>query len=760
MVPQGARDKTYNEALEAEPYTHGAQGGAVTQDKTDDRQDETDAERVETDGKRDRADAEQVEADDKRDRADAEQTEADDKQSDAAGEQDGAVSREAAAQRVGTHLGRWGVVEALLWLEMWLKLSTEGAWWPQVIYLAVFSYAIGLALTVLCNLPRGTKARRRLRGTVLALLCAAFATTYFVFKAFGVYYDLRTVVVGAHNVATGFGGDAAAIVLSPAGVAHLLVFLAPYLAWLVLPRLGVLEPKRPARDAFVFAAKQACGVGVLAVLLVGANATYAPVWGSQYSFALGVQDFGLAVNLPREVFLAGGGDAGTSLADAAAADAVPPTSVLSDIPTVYGFSTMDIDFAAKAASTDDRALVDMDNYCAAQRPSRQNAMTGVFRGKNLIFITAEAFCAEAVRPDTTPTLYRLANKGIQVPEFYQPAGAGTTGGETQYLLGVLAEAGGDSMQLAATHDNYFTMGSVLDRLGYNGWVFHNSDYDYYNRGTTHNALGYSHGYMGLGNGIERWVTEQWPESDVEMMRGTFDDLYGDAAPFNVYYMSVSGHCTDGTYAPTDTMAAPHWDAVADLPYSDEVKAYLATQVELGQAVEYLVGRLEETGQADDTVIVIGGDHYPYGLGYGQDDALAELYGHNADDAWQRDHNRLIIWSGCLEDESTYTDPIVVDGPMSSIDVLPTLLNLFGCEWDSRLLPGRDVFSGSDPLVYNPSYDWKTDLGTYRASTGTFTPAEGVTVPDGYVDEMNDVVKGKIAYSKAFLYNDYFKHLFG
>ena len=266
MVPQGARDKTYNEALEAEPYTHGAQGGAVTQDKTDDRQDETDAERVETDGKRDRADAEQVEADDKRDRADAEQTEADDKQSDAAGEQDGAVSREAAAQRVGTHLGRWGVVEALLWLEMWLKLSTEGAWWPQVIYLAVFSYAIGLALTVLCNLPRGAKVRRRLRGTVLALLCAAFATTYFVFKAFGVYYDLRTVVVGAHNVATGFGGEAAAIVLSPAGIAHLLVFLAPYLAWLALPRLRVPEPERPARGAFVFAAKQACGVGVLAVL--------------------------------------------------------------------------------------------------------------------------------------------------------------------------------------------------------------------------------------------------------------------------------------------------------------------------------------------------------------------------------------------------------------------------------------------------------------------------------------------------------------
>ena len=667
-----------------------------------------------------------------------------------------------ARKRLGSHLGRWGVVETLLWLEVCLKLSTGGAWWPQVVYLAVFSYAIGMALTVLCDLLRGAKVRRRLRGTVIALLCAAFATTYFVFKAFGVYYDLRTVVVGAHNVATGFGGEAASIVFSPAGIVHLLAFLAPYLLWLALPKLGVPEPDRPTRGEIILAAEQGCGVFALAVILVGANATYAPVWGSQYSFALGVQDFGLAVNLPREVFLVGGGDTGTGLAaDVAAPPAAEGSDEnTSDAASEYAPSVMDIDFDAKAASTDDQALIDMDTYCAAQRPSSQNEMTGVFEGKNLIFITAEAFCAEAVRPDTTPTLYRLATKGIQIPEFYQPAGAGTTGGETQYLLGVLAEAGGDSMQLAATHDNYFTMGSALDRLGYNGWAFHNSDYDYYNRGTTHNTLGYSSGYMGLGNGIERWVTKQWPESDVEMMRGTFDDLYGDAAPFNVYYMSVSGHCTDGTYSPTDAMAAPHWDAVADLPYSDKVKAYLATQVELDQAVGYLVSRLEETGQADDTVIVIGGDHYPYGLGYGQNDALAELYGYNADNAWQRDHNKLIIWSGCLEDEDAYPEPIVVNGPMSSIDVLPTLLNLFGCEWDSRLLPGRDVFSDREPLVFNPSYDWKTDLGTYLAATGTFTPAEGATVPDGYVDQMNAVVSGKVAYCKAFLYNDYLGHLFG
>ena len=45
----------------------------------------------------------------------------------------------------------------------------------------------------------------------------------------------------------------------------------------------------------------------------------------------------------------------------------------------------------------------------------------------------------------------------------------------------------------------------------------------------------------------------------------------------------------------ETMSAKNWDAVADLPYSDTVKAYLAAQIELDKALEYLVDALEEKG---------------------------------------------------------------------------------------------------------------------------------------------------------------------
>jgi lipoteichoic acid synthase len=266
--------------------------------------------------------------------------------------------------------------------------------------------------------------------------------------------------------------------------------------------------------------------------------------------------------------------------------------------------------------------------------------------------------------------------------------------------------------------------------------------------------------MGYGNGMEAWVTWQWPQSDLEMVQGTFENLYGksEAESFDVYYMSVSGH---SDYSPGENaMGDLHWDEVKDLPYSDPVKGYLAANIELDRAMSYLIEALERKGMADHTLIVIGADHFPYGL---DDDGplgylplTSELYGFDVTTYFERDHNRLIMWCGDLEDDK----PIVVSSPTSSLDILPTLLNLFGLEWDSRLLPGRDVFGDRDALAFNLNYDWKTDLGTYFASYDTFEPAEGATVPAGYVEAMNVVVDDKVRYCEAVLDSDYFRHVFG
>ncbi len=152
--------------------------------------------------------------------------------------------------------------------------------------------------------------------------------------------------------------------------------------------------------------------------------------------------------------------------------------------------------------------------------------------------------------------------------------------------------------------------------------------------------------------------------------------------------------------------------------------------------------------------MISADHFPYGLSYGS--SLPELYGEKVKNNLVRDHNRLIIWCGELED----MDPIIVDDPVFSPDITPTLLNLFGVEFDSRLMVGRDVLSDADPLVFNLSHDWKTDLGTYIASSGKFTPAsEDTVIPEGYEDQIKTIVNNKINFCRKCLSSDYYSHVF-
>ncbi|MBQ8752240.1 MAG: LTA synthase family protein, partial [Clostridia bacterium] len=517
------------------------------------------------------------------------------------------------------------------------------------------------------------------------------------------------------------------------------------------------------------AVRRCAGAAVLLLCYVaGLGGAYStPVlWSAyetEYNFSAAVGHFGLltGVRLDIKHGLFGKDDAfelmgepdsapesepGVSEEPGDAGEDTPPTGE-------YGYNQLPLELNGGTGQ-----VADLNSYVASLAPSRQNAYTGLFKGKNLIMITAEAFTAEVIDPVLTPTLYRLATQGIQFTDYYQPASAGTTGGEYQHVFGMLPMAGGMSFKNTASTLNYMTMGSQLDRLGYYGKAFHNNSYTYYSRHLTHVKLGYSDGFMGYGNGMEAYVRSLWPQSDLEMFAGTLPTYIGKQ-PFNVYYMTVSGH---GGYSRVgNSMTNKNWDRVAHLTCSDPVKGYLAANLELEYAMAYVVNALEEAGIADDTVICLTTDHFPYGLDkdgkLGNMPYLSELYGHAVDNYFQRDHSQWILWCGALEEQ----EPIVVDTPTFSLDILPTLSNLFGTEFDSRLFPGRDVFSDAEPLVFNTNYDWKTVYGTYAASNGKFVPANPeAELPEGYVDRIKAIVRNKIRYCEWAPANDYFRHLFG
>lgn len=677
----------------------------------------------------------------------------------------------------------------LFYLEIVLLCSTMGAVQESYIwYIGLFSLGYGWFLSFLTTLTKSKRGNSIIGGSLLALLGLLFCILYFLFCEFRMFYDLNTMLSGATDAIGGFSSDIISMLFRFDGICHVLLFFLPLILYCFLLKKGVY----PTYTTFK---KKLCLVGGgLMIWFVALSSIYfvdadALTYDYNYSFNTAIEKFGLLTSLRLEVkHIVNSDEEQVSFAyvsldeeeerkeqeteeDAAGietsgnkdtkpgkeAESVSQndasTNEVADEKT-KGKNELDIDFK-KLMEQDNGAFAALDEYVSSLQASSKNAYTGMFEGKNLIFLTAEAFTAEAIDPNRTPTLYRLAHKGIRFQDFYQPSSAGTTGGEYCNLFGMIPASGGSSMKKMASHYNWTTLASRLSEMGYYGKAYHNNDYTYYDRDKTHITLGFSDGYEGRGNGLEKMLTKQWPESDLEMIKGTLSN-YVKKQPFHIYYMTVSGHSlyTFGQNA----MSQKHKEQVENLPYSEPVKAYLACQIELEDALSYLVGQLERLHMADDTVIVISADHFPYGLDQdsGQFTYLQELYGHKIQDNLDRDHNRLIIWSGCLEKEA----PILVEDPVSSLDILPTLCNLFGVRFDSRLLPGRDVFSDATPLVFNGGYDFKTDKGTYIASRGKFIPKKsGDSVDAEYVEKMKLIVKNKISYCKGVLAQDYFRHVF-
>ena len=406
---------------------------------------------------------------------------------------------------------------------------------------------------------------------------------------------------------------------------------------------------------------------------------------------------------------------------------------------------MDIDLAALAQQEEDEDLAAMHDYFAMTQPTEKNQWTGYFEGKNLIWIVAEAFSSLAVDPELTPTLYRLSNEGFVFNNFYTPLwGLSTSDGEYVTTTGLIPKAGAWSYLQSAENYMPFGFGNQFAKRGYRTLAYHNNTYTYYGRDLSYPNMGYE--YYGLGNGLE--VTRTWPESDEEMMHLSVPQYINDEH-FMVYYLTVSGHLNYNV--DQNDMSQRHWGAVEHLPYSEAPKGYLASQIELDHAVAAVLEQLEEAGRLEDTVIVLSGDHYPYGL---QDEEINELLGHEAEPNFEKFKSNLILWNSEMD------EPVQVDKYCSSLDVMPTLANLFGLEYDSRLLAGRDILSDTPGLVIFYNYSFLSDRGAYVSTIESFTPWQEAQADDEeYLSRTLEDIRDRFRYSALILDEDYYRVLF-
>lgn len=645
-----------------------------------------------------------------------------------------------------------------------------------------FSLAAGLLLFLILDILPWRKASRIAGGVLIGIGTVIFCVERGCRGMFGLYYGIGFMGGMAGDVVGDFGSTVGTVILGL--IPFILLSFVPLAVYIPLQRSVIYENGQENFTRILLIVVMV--IAQLAAFLLAAFGPAKSYYTYDFTTNTAIPHFGLITSLRLEVeydifglpspplgdFLDDPPPSLDPAPDASANPSAPPSAgpsaEPSAAPKVYGYNTLDIDFDALAESASSDTIKSMHQYFGSLTPSQQNEYTGMFEGKNLILLTAEGFCPYAVDETLTPTLYKLTHEGFVFSNFYQPDWTqSTSGGEFAVMTGVIPNWFGKQVAFNASKDKSMplALGWQFRALGYNVPAWHNHTYTYYGRADTHPNLGYD--YVGIGNGL---VLEHdlWPNSDLEMMQATVDSYINDyvnsGKPFHAYYMTVSGH---GYYTwAGNAMSRKHKEEVqAVYPDLSEVsQAYLACNMELDLALEYLVDKLEAAGIADDTLIVMTGDHYPYLMVTDDGDFYNELRGfEDTESDTSRYRNTLLMWSGAIK------EPIEVDTPCSSIDIVPTICNLFGLEYDSRLYSGRDVFatnyeadqySNCMPLVVfankGQGNSWITAAGIYECSTKTFTPNEGITMDEDYVSRVNRLVQGKVSYAKLIIQEDYYK----
>ena len=661
---------------------------------------------------------------------------------------------------------------ALLYHELLLRaFDTQNAFFRgTLVMVMLFSIATGLLLSLLVNLLHNRRLAQVLMLVVTALWTLLLCVEYCCRSYFKSYFSVGFICTMSGNVVTGFGSTIPGIVAQR--LPFIIAALLP-LALCILLRKRIVTEHRMSKWSLLFVT----AVSVI-FLLIGEGLARWGTYGDSYTYNFqtdaAVSQFGLhtAVRLEAEYALFGTPQPKLELpTQEDKPDDTPDDPPAATTPVEYGYNALDIDFQALADSASDSALRSMAQYFGSLTPSKKNEYTGLFQGKNLVLITAEAFSPWFISRELTPTLYKLTHEGFVCENYYQPGwGQSTTGGEYAVMTGLLPTWVGSNVSFyaSANDDMPFALGNQLRALGYRTGAYHDNIYNYYNRDKTHPNLGYD--YQGVGSGLTVTEDGSWPYSDLEMVQNTIGDYIdgyvSDGTPFHVYYMTVSGH---GSYGWGHAMAAKN-RAKAQAAYpnaSTQVQSYVAANLELENALTYLLEQLEAAGIAEDTVICMSADHYPYLLAEPETDYYNELRGVvDSERDTDRYRNALVLWCGGMENAVTVTEPC------SAVDIVPTLSNLFGLEYDSRLLSGRDVLdkdydagsaSGSIPLVILPTSSgnsWATAAGVFEASTRTFNARPGVTVEDDYVSRVNNIVALQYNYAQQLIARDYYRVALG
>lgn len=604
------------------------------------------------------------------------------------------------------------------------------------------SFILATIIEVIVSLIKKKRVRLIIIGVILFIV-SVYAWLQTGFRNFlGVYISLGTSSQ------------------APAVLSYVKEFLASYhieyyLIWIpmILYIIYLFLPKKWSKKYKKRIHIEAKGIGVLAIVLVGAFYLGTIHWdfmqnpiqmisneflfSSPTNSSIAVNQFGTSVYgiLDVKQLLFPNHNIRTTV-----------TNNKKD-PTEYTRVFDDSAWESIIAEEKNTTMNTLNRYFINRDISEVNDYTGYFEGKNVIVIMLESVGNIILNEEYYPNFARILSHSWYWENNYSPRNSCATGDNEFSGMTSLYALNASCTANTYQENTYFT--SIFNRFrekGYHTSSYHDLDDTYYTRSVFHLNMGSEAYYDGNRLGIDFDSTNynEWP-SDVDFIEQA-SEIFTDEEPFMAWLTTVSAH---QPYDSPSVLGEKYFSLFDDTDYPDTLKRYMSKLKVTDDALGRLLDILEEKGILEDTVIVMYGDHYPYGL---VDSDVQAAVDYDVEEFYEIEQTPFVIYNSELE-------PKVFSEKTSYMNILPTIANLFNLDYDPRFYLGEDLFSEdfSDRVVFADS-SWEDAIARYDAGNGTVTYFGSETYSTRELQAINTEIYQKKEMSKLAIMNNYFDYL--
>lgn len=386
----------------------------------------------------------------------------------------------------------------------------------------------------------------------------------------------------------------------------------------------------------------------------------------------------------------------------------------------------------------------LDSIYKAEDTKEENAYTGKFKGKNLIFLQLEGMDTWMLTKKTTPNLYNLRKHSIDFSNHYSiyTGGGSTFNSEFAVNTGFTTPISYIENVYSFSKNTFpYTMARLFKEQNYSVNAFHMNKGEFYSRDINYKSWGYDN-YYGLQD-IQKYNDERYVLDRELILNKTFyNKIFKQQGNFVNYIITYSPHTPFTTEKEVGKILAKEKYGKGNVPKLSEEDCAKMAASETDNMVGLLIQALKDNGLYDNTVIVAYADHYLYTL---DDKSILDKYKETSNNLIN--HTPFFIWSSDLGQLTS------ISKVNMQMDILPTVLNLFGIDYNSNNYIGHDILSNDfKGYAFFSDYSWYD--GKVYVENQQIT--NGKKMSTNKLDSMNNLISNVIKKNDLTLKYDYFK----